>query len=553
MKKNSILALGLLALAVSVSSFAVGGGLSLLKGNEAVAVKAEDAAEDIVLTFPDENKAKNGKNNYTSTWTARTGEQEFTIKNFNNNNWSSNWTYIKCGNKSAASVATIETANAISYAIESVEVTIDSITAKSVNDIYLQTSSDGSAWTDKISLDTKSSGTKAFAISSPAENLYYKLSFDCQKNSTNGIVQVSKVALKALQTEPYIGVENGSSIELAPEESASYALSTRNLTEGATLEVVAEDSSVAEVTLSEDKSQLNISAKSIGSTKYTVTAKDADGTTVLASFSGTVTVAVEPTKISFGSASGSWNFNDASSTFTDSDDVKWTGTVTGTSSFTTNAGYSQIGSSDNPAKSISAEAALGDFYSIDSISGVFGGYSNTAGSIALKAGSIVVGTGALNASSNVTVSSTSSAIGNSLSFEITGISKGVKLISLEYTVSAIPESLFTEVDAFVATYITPYSGEAKEGETCKSKYENASDAYNKLSEKGQQLFDIHTNYAGAKAIFDYWYSATSTDAKGTPLAAAKASEIASVSSIGLFAVGGVVVLGLFFVNKKKAE
>ena len=551
MKKNSILALGLLALAVSVSSFAVGGGLSLLKGNEAVAVKAEDAAEDIVLTFPDENKAKNGKNNYTSTWTARTGEQEFTIKNFNNNNWSSNWTYIKCGNKNAASVATIETANAISYAIESVEVTIDSITASSVNSIYLQTSSDGTAWANKVSIDSLSSGTKTLAISSPAENLFYKLSFDCK--AVKAVAQVSKVALKALQTEPYIGVENGSSIELAPEESASYALSTRNLTEGATLEVVAEDSSVAEVTLSEDKSQLNVSAKSIGSTKYTVTAKDADGTTVLASFSGTVTVAVEPTKISFGSASGSWNFKTASSTFTDSDDVKWTGTVTGTSSFTTNAGYSQIGSSDNPAKSISAEAALGDFYSIDSISGVFGGYSNTAGSIALKAGSIVVGTGALNASSNVTVSSTSSAIGNSLSFEITGISKGVKLISLEYTVSAIPESLFTEVDGFVANYITPYSGEAKEGETCKSKYENASDAYNKLSEKGQQLFDIHTNYAGAKAIFDYWYSATSTDAKGTPLAAAKASEIASVSSIGLFAVGGVVVLGLFFVNKKKAE
>ena len=551
MKKNSILALGLLALAASVSSFAVGGGLSLLKGNEAVAVKAEDAAEDIVLTFPDENKAKNGKNNYTSTWTARTGEQEFTIKNFNNNNWSSNWTYIKCGNKNAASVATIETANAISYAIESVEVTIDSITASSVNSIYLQTSSDGTAWANKVSIDSLSSGTKTFAISSPAENLFYKLSFDCK--AVKAVAQVSKVALKALQTEPYIGVENGSSIELAPEESASYALSTRNLTEGATLEVVAEDSSVAEVTLSEDKSQLNVSAKSIGSTKYTVTAKDADGTTVLASFSGTVTVAVEPTKISFGSASGSWNFNDASSTFTDSDDVKWMGTVTGTSSFTTNAGYSQIGSSDNPAKSISAEAALGDFYSIDSISGVFGGYSNTAGSIALKAGSIVVGTGALNASSNVTVSSTSSAIGNSLSFEITGISKGVKLISLEYTVSAIPESLFTKVDGFVANYITPYSGEAKEGETCKSKYENASDAYNKLSEKGQQLFDIHTNYAGAKAIFDYWYSATSTDAKGTPLAAAKASEIASVSSIGLFAVGGVVVLGLFFVNKKKAE
>lgn len=43
MKKNSILALGLLTLALSVSSFAIGGGALSFNGQEAVAVKAEDA------------------------------------------------------------------------------------------------------------------------------------------------------------------------------------------------------------------------------------------------------------------------------------------------------------------------------------------------------------------------------------------------------------------------------------------------------------------------------------------------------------------------------
>ncbi len=82
MKKNSILALGLLTLALSVSSFALGGGALSFNGQEAVAVKAEAATNDIVLTFPDDNQTNNKTQGYTATWTAKTGDQEFEIENF---------------------------------------------------------------------------------------------------------------------------------------------------------------------------------------------------------------------------------------------------------------------------------------------------------------------------------------------------------------------------------------------------------------------------------------------------------------------------------------
>ncbi len=553
MKKNSILALGLLTLALSVSSFALGGGALSFNGQEAVAVKAEDATNDIVLTFPDDNKENNGAGAYTKTWTAKTGEQEFEIQNFNNNSWNK-WTYIKCGNSTAASIGTISTSTAVQIAIESVEVEIGSITASSVNGIYLQTSTDGTVWGNKISLEKTDflAGPKTLSISSPAANLYYKLSFDCQKASKNGVVQVNKLTLKAATTAPSVSIDGGSSVELKPAETSSYDLKTANLPEGSTLEVSVDDTSIAEAAISEDKTKLNVSAKTVGNTAYTVTAKDSSGA-ALASFTGNIVVANESVKITFGSASGSWNLKAASSTFTDSDEAAWAAVVVGTTSFTPNASYSQIGASSKPASSISLTGTLGNYYSIDSVTGIFGGFSSTKGDISFKAGSIEIGAGALNATSNVTVSSTSSAIANSISVEIGNIDKGVKLISLEYSVSAIPQSLFTEVNTFVATYITPYSREAKEGETCKAKYEAASAAYNAMTEKARQLFDVHTDYAGAKAIFDYWYSSTSTDSKGAPLAAAKTNEIASVSSIGLFAVAGVVVLGLFFVNKKKAE
>lgn len=156
---------------------------------------AQDAYK--TLTFPDENSANNANSAYTDTWTAKIGNDEWTITNFNNNKWN-NWTYIRCGRKNNASVASIASP-AIDKAISSVVVTIDKITAASVNSIKLVVASDA-AFTSEVETVTAESiakGDMTFKTTKATDNNYYKLVFDCASASSNGVIQVSKVAYYA--------------------------------------------------------------------------------------------------------------------------------------------------------------------------------------------------------------------------------------------------------------------------------------------------------------------------------------------------------------------
>ncbi len=150
-------------------------------------------AEEVYITLDFAN-ATGESSNYTSTWTATAADgTEFTMENFNRNTTTNGqWNYVKCGRKNNASVGTITTFDAIDEAITKVVVTIDAITASKVNSIKLYTSSDGSSWTAAGDF-TKSTGTQAVTLASPAEDLYYKVEFDCASGSSNGLVTVSKV------------------------------------------------------------------------------------------------------------------------------------------------------------------------------------------------------------------------------------------------------------------------------------------------------------------------------------------------------------------------
>lgn len=127
---------------------------------------------------------------YSATWTATNEGFIVTLTNFNNNK--NGWSYVKCGSKKNASVATITTTSSIDKAITKVVVTIDDITANSVNSIKLYTSSDNSTWSEAGSF-SKAIGAQEVALASPTANLYYKVEFDCAQGSTNGLVTVSKV------------------------------------------------------------------------------------------------------------------------------------------------------------------------------------------------------------------------------------------------------------------------------------------------------------------------------------------------------------------------
>lgn len=145
------------------------------------------------LTFPDENKEN--VSSYTQTWEAKIGDMTWSIANFNNNQWKNNWTYIKCGSKNNASVATITNSKAMSQAIASVVVTIDKVTASNVNSIKLEisTADDFSSVSETVNAASIANGDMKFKIAAPQANAYYRITFDCQKGSSNGLVQVSKV------------------------------------------------------------------------------------------------------------------------------------------------------------------------------------------------------------------------------------------------------------------------------------------------------------------------------------------------------------------------
>ena len=147
--------------------------------------------------------------------------------------------------------------------------------------------------------------------------------------------------------------------------------------------------------------------------------------------------------INFGSATGSTAINNTTVTGNDSQNNTWTITsVFGSAgtSFTQNASYSQVGSSSKPATSITFTTTLPEEVNITAMEAKFGGFSGTAGTITMKVGNSTIGTGSLNATNDVVVNSTSTAIGDELIVTVTGISKGVKAYYISYTYEATTPS-----------------------------------------------------------------------------------------------------------------
>ena len=129
---------------------------------------------------------------YTSTWDATRDGFTWTLSNWNNNSYNDSWTYVKAGSKKDASVATITTKTTMPEAISTVTMTIDKITIASVNSIKMEVISATGATIETIS-GTVKQGPCVFNVTNPQKDCKYKIIVDCQKGSSNGLVQVSKV------------------------------------------------------------------------------------------------------------------------------------------------------------------------------------------------------------------------------------------------------------------------------------------------------------------------------------------------------------------------
>lgn len=159
---------------------------------------------DIELTFPGDNKEASKVGAYNKTWTCTKGEYSWSIINFNNNNWGSNWTYIKCGSKNNASIASITNTTAFDKAIENVVLTINKVTADKVNSITLTVTSDaeGTQEIETVNAESIAAGDYTFKLTNPTANSYYKLTFDCQQGSSNGLIEIGKIKYYAQGNAP---------------------------------------------------------------------------------------------------------------------------------------------------------------------------------------------------------------------------------------------------------------------------------------------------------------------------------------------------------------
>lgn len=152
----------------------------------------------------------------------------------------------------------------------------------------------------------------------------------------------------------------------------------------------------------------------------------------------------------------------ASVTAADDQGNSWKITTVGTTSFSQQPTYSQVGKKDEPAKTITFTTTLSKDVKVTSLSAKFGGFKGTAGTIKLSVGSTEVGTGNLSATKDVTVTSTSEASGTQLTVTVTNIAKGVKCYNISYTYEDESGKTPTQLSWSAPTATVDLASEVKE-------------------------------------------------------------------------------------------
>ena len=173
-----------------------------------------------------DNSGKIG--DYTSTWSTTHDEFEWTIQNFNNNNlgWDG---FVKCGRKNYTSVASVATASAVSDKVTKVSITIDALTASKINSITLFKGTSADAITTSLGTFDKSVGIKTITIpsASQAKDLFYKIQFDCDSGSSNGLLTLSNVSLYHESTATLQSISlvkgEGAKVSYVDGDSVSFA------------------------------------------------------------------------------------------------------------------------------------------------------------------------------------------------------------------------------------------------------------------------------------------------------------------------------------------
>lgn len=247
----------------------------------------------------------------------------------------------------------------------------------------------------------------------------------CYYNSTKqvkifSLAEEDKLAIGSVITASNKNVNVGNTVPIGATTNSP-----------ATITYASDDETVATVDASGVISgvkagKATITCSVAASGKYTATSKDIIVTVSPASGSEE-----HVATIYFNSSASA--INAASVTGDDSEGNSWTITTVGTTSYTANSEYYQVGSSSKPATSITFTTTLASSATNISLEAKFGGFSGTAGTVALKVGDTSIGTGSLNAKSDVVVESSTTGAGTVLTVTVTGIAKGVKCYYIKAT------------------------------------------------------------------------------------------------------------------------
>ncbi|MDE7411453.1 MAG: hypothetical protein K2M94_05375 [Paramuribaculum sp.] len=142
----------------------------------------------------------------------------WTVRNFNNNN--SAWDNIRCGSKSSATTATITTDFVIATPISKVDVEVSRYKTGSTNRMTsmallvspnadMSNSTSYSADISGLPITTGTPVIISIPVTAPAENMYYQLSVDMPKVSSEGVFSVNSLSYYPEVKEPEVGVHDG--------------------------------------------------------------------------------------------------------------------------------------------------------------------------------------------------------------------------------------------------------------------------------------------------------------------------------------------------------
>ena len=153
----------------------------------------------------------------------------------------------------------------------------------------------------------------------------------------------------------------------------------------------------------------------------------------------------------------------ASVTAADDQGNSWEITTVGTTSFSQQPTYSQVGKKKESAKTITFTTTLSKKdVKVTSLSAKFGGFNGTAGTIKLSVGSTEIGTGSLSETKDVTVTSTFEASGTQLTVTVENIEKGVKCYNISYTYEDESGKTPTQLSWSAPTATVDLASEVKE-------------------------------------------------------------------------------------------